>query len=100
MVVRTRELPWPDFQVCCMPLPRAAARRRFDTQVLIALENQPTTGSFQALHLLHLVLKQSASYQGSGSKPCSKDHLKVKFTPDLSSFKQKEVLRIELPAQK
>lgn len=75
VVVETRELAWPGFQVCCMPWPRAAARMRYGTQVLIALENQPTTGSFQALHLLHLVLKQSASYQGSGSKPCSKDHL-------------------------
>lgn len=63
--VNTRELPWPDFQVCWIPLPRAGARIRCDTEGLIALENQPTTGSFQALHLLPLVLKQSASYQGS-----------------------------------
>lgn len=55
--VKTCELTWPDFQVCWITLSCSEAKMQYDMQVLIALENQPTVGSFWALHLLHLVLK-------------------------------------------
>lgn len=54
--VKTCELAWPDFQVCRITSSCSEAKMQYDMQVLIALENQPT-GSFRALHLLHLVLK-------------------------------------------